>query len=337
MNHDIAFAKKRGTGFNLAIGEPYCLQSILAARLEIPRLAAREEDLQYPELGGHPELLEQLRARYPGMHVVVANGAKQALEAALHYYATSMPGGVALGAVYAKRPYWPSFETLARNQLLTFIRDEESLPNYHPEDVCRILTAPGNPCGWDYERAKHTQIWDAAYASPLYGWRWKEPFTWEVKVESASKMLGVSGLRVGWLVTENPQLAERAAMFVESTTSGVSNLSQRLVARMLSTDLSVSTETAAQVINMNHFTLQEGLYGLKIVERFAPEGLGMFAWFQIRVDAQPAFERALKKADVHMLRGSVFGQREPGWYRASLGLAPRDMANAVEALTRSFT
>lgn len=322
---DLALAKRsKNVEFNLAIGEPVLLQELLLGQDIVPKLT--QEDLQYPSLGGHPVLLRELQAMYPGKKMVVANGAKQALDAAISYYSQWR------AVVTTDGPCWPSFRTIANRCGMGFFNTPEHEAN--EADRIHIVTAPGNPIG-SSPYATKTDIWDAAYASPAYGWNEKDaPFKWEVKVESAAKLFGLSGLRVGWLVTENQAIADFAADFVELSTSGVSNPAQVAVAEMVQRlqrgDLDVAFHSVNLGIKKNYASLYAVLR--HYAEETTYDGLGMFEFFKIRPEHQERFEWALQVSDVLMLPGEVFLAHEPGWWRVSLGNNTDVTARAAQAL-----
>src|ERR1039457_3389810 len=69
--------------FNLAVGEPFFLHEHLRGFTEAAAVCG---PYLYPQSRGEPELLKELERRYQGMHVVVCNGAKQAISAAMAAY-----------------------------------------------------------------------------------------------------------------------------------------------------------------------------------------------------------------------------------------------------------
>jgi aspartate/methionine/tyrosine aminotransferase len=342
VNHDLAFAKTHVEGeYNLAIGEPIVLQQLLRASgaIQPPNIAV--SDLQYPALGGHPRLIDELTKLYPGQHAVVANGGKQALTAALYGFSETERSSkytTRRTRVYAQAPCWPSFETCAQAARMSYESRQEPL---HEPGVLRIITAPGNPSGWEWEDAEHADIWDAAYAQRTYGWWYEDgqaPFTYEVKVESASKMFGMSGLRVGWLVTRNEQLARHAAEYVESSTSGVSHVSQLIIADLLSARSMLKPEfDTARLMMLQNLRALRAVIEPHVVDTDYADLLGMFAWFQVAPEARERVRCGLVESRVRMLPGHLFGAHpNEGWYRCSLGSNPVQFLRAMEALKRAL-
>src|SRR5262249_10876159 len=145
-------------------------------------------------------------------------------------------------------------------------------------------------------------VWDAAYAHGVYGWKGIVP-DHEVAVWSASKLFGLSGLRVGWLVTKDEDFAKDAARYVEATTSGVSVLPQHRVAKVLwykreePDEFEQGYMKARQTLlaNAGLFNNLLGKY-VRSVEGTPNNGVGMFAYFVPHNG--PAFRVALNRANV---------------------------------------
>jgi hypothetical protein len=103
---DKALVRTHGDGrINLAVGEPFFLHAHLGALVEDYDEDAPHMPL-YPQYAGQPELLEILRRRHPDHHVVVTNGAKQAILAGL-FALRRRSGYSELGH---RVPHWPSSE-----------------------------------------------------------------------------------------------------------------------------------------------------------------------------------------------------------------------------------
>jgi aspartate/methionine/tyrosine aminotransferase len=342
MSFDLQMARGSADGeFNLAIGEPFFLQQIL---LPAVKLDEHPQPLTYPQVGGEDQLKEQLHRLYPQyQYVVVTNGCKQAIEAAFYAFRKVEMRD----RVFHHTPYWPSYPTLAANRGLQFNTVS------HREMTIFVATSPNNPDGTElpanplwkkyrYGIGPVWDLWDAAYAHPMYGYQGVPP-EHRVAVFSAAKLLGLSGLRVGWLCTNDQKLAEKAAYFVEITTSGVSVSSQVTVAAYLRafsdpnqmmklTDLGFEARAALMTngdlfySNIGH--LVSGTRGVPA------SGQGMFAWFKAR--NPEVFDRALKQAKVKVVTGDACGEKEPGWYRMSMGQMPEYTEQALRAVRSAY-
>lgn len=336
MNADHLFSKFSDCQYDLGLGEPVLLQQLLQVEPALFPVPTGPLNLRYPALGGHPKLVEQIEALYPGHHVVVANGARQALAALFWAYRWNSDDSNSRRSVSAAAPYYPGFRSLADGSKMSFTSQpfDTMIRDYY----VNVVTAPGNPHGdvWNDFGAK-VDVWDACYASPVYGWfDHNENFSWEVKVESSSKMFGTSGLRVGWLVTKNKKLADDAALYIERTTSGVCNASQLQVAYLLKNRdyVNEAFHVARGAMGQNYERLYNELGKYCMEFSLSPRrgGMGMFAWFQIEDQYQLKFDLAMQKSGVRFFPGHLFGEHRPGYFRASLGQDMLQTALAMEEL-----
>jgi len=328
---DMSLVRTHNHGYNLAIGEPFFLQRVMKPIYP----DAFTGHLRYPQFKGEPELLEELGYMYPGKYVVVTNGAKQALLAACHALKTNH------NVLVHQAPHWPTYPTIARLSGMEFqaLRNDYNYWGLDAPTPLRVLTAPNNPDGSCDYGTRQWDIWDAAYASPIYGWDNQVPHH-RISVWSMAKLFGPSGYRVGWLVTGDEDLANKAAQYVEQTTSGVAIPSQEFATKLLRAFRNLTPEnlrlvygTARGFLNQNTDQLCR-LRDLFAAERgFTSDGKGMFAWIEARDPS--AFETLMAKAQVLVVDGKHCGQA--GWYRISLGNLPEVTEKAVDAILKVYS
>lgn len=330
---DLVLARTDTPGsFNLAIGEPVVVQDAFAAAFtgESTWSATKPPwPVRYPALGGEKELVEELGMLYPNKNIVITNGAKQALVAAFLAF-KKLSGKV---GVSHDQPYWLSYPTLSAHAGLQFKKND----SYR---YIQCITAPNNPDGDQVEWGSDGtyDIWDAVYAHRMYGWNGQTPKV-SVIVDGASKMLGVTGYRVGWLVANDPAIASFASKYVEESTSGVATSSQYQVLHLLRLrrthhDLfegAVDKARQDMLTNGKTFIDLVGPY-CELVQGVPYNGSGMFSWFKVKGGVQGAasFERALQHAKVMAVPGNAFGVKEPGWFRMN-------MAHRCEYTERALT
>ena len=289
-------------GFNLAVGEPYFLHEVYGS-LYPQHFGGK---VTYPLLTGDPELVEMLRQRFGGQHVVITNGAKQALLAscyALQLQRDRDPDQqYDFLQVYHPAPFWPTYPTIADLSGLGFTSVGMS------KNSLNILTAPNNPNGSMEDQTRlQWDIWDAAYASRIYGWDYLVPFH-RISVWSGAKLYGPSGYRVGWLATSDKHLATLAAEYVEKTTSGVATPSQYFMKGLLKNLASLSPEEDARLHQKARKMLldtsnefMELRHHFKTVDGVPLHGAGMFAWVQAKDPDD--FKRLLGLAKVKVVSG----------------------------------
>ena len=318
-------------GFNLAVGEPYFLQAVYSGFY--PRYF--DGKLTYPLLRGDPELLEMLSRRTSGHHVVITNGAKQALLAACYALQIqrdkddSNPHDFL--QLHHPAPYWPTYPTIADLSGLGFTSRGPA------KNTLNVITGPNNPDGdLGIDRTTtHWDIWDAAYAHRIYGWDYIVPWH-KVSVWSAAKLFGPSGYRIGWLATPDPELAELAGQYVEKTTSGVANPSQAFLKQLMRNLDSVSPEEEGRMVmsardlllKTNEAFMRLSKHFLEI-KGFSDTRQGMFAW--VRAKNPNRFKELLGKAKVKVVGGTFCGGQDD-WFRVSLGVMPNVMHEAVRAI-----
>lgn len=347
MGHDHLLIREHDAkGFDLSVGEPVIVRDRLWRGFGIPGTKRIWEpgDHAYPRHGGEAETLRLLRQRHPLSLIVVTNGAKQAIAAAL--YAFKQMFEDKHDDTYApqlchEKPYWLSYPTLAEHAGMHF---GDKL--IFQEGFVNVVTTPNNPDGGQsFDGGERYDIWDAAYANELYGWNGVVPKA-RCTVWSAAKLFGLSGARIGWLTTQDPDIARLAAEYVEISTSGVSTLSQELLCEALLEEKTVSWRLGVgkvrEALRLNGEAFLELLSAH--CERYhgVPETLtGMFAWFRVRNPAW--FARALKKSGVKLVPGEAFGYHnsnikntDPEWYRMSMGQTPEYTRRALEALRAAF-
>jgi aspartate/methionine/tyrosine aminotransferase len=329
MSNDMLMLRGEAPGtFNLAVGEPVFLQYVY--NLTAPR-PLEHRKLRYPPFMGEAELIKTLKRYHGGMyqHIVVTNGAKQALLAAFYTYA-KLTGSI---VVSHRPPYWPSYPTLAKLSGMEFVT-RELLTSGQAFRTIHVNTTPNNPDG--SERLDSCDVWDAAYAHAVYGNAGSPNH--HVSVWSAAKMFGMSGIRVGWLATNDEGFAKKAAEYVEVTTSGVSTDAQArlnyVVESFVEVDLSNYYHLARQELITNGKTV------LRNTESFLDEAhgatvdnKGMFAW--VRARDPEKFDWALEQSNVKVIPGKACGD-DYGWYRINCGHTTWYTRDAMEALRKAL-
>jgi aspartate/methionine/tyrosine aminotransferase len=205
-----------------------------------------------------------------------------------------------------------------------------------------MLTSPNNPDGKEfpsdvmrlmYEHAKQDGVvfvHDAAYYTPIYVNNQNDMLSKyaDAQVFSFSKMYGLSGLRIGYLVVNDDRLYAPACEFVEGSTSGVSVPAQlaALEVEKFFIDnplLKLQFEdTCRDLMTKSRSHLQN--LKLDVLTLMNPDSKGMFAWLK----PGPNFNS--KASKVHMVDGAIFG--EPGMVRMNICLNEKIIKEAVERL-----
>lgn len=283
-------------------------------------------DYQSPE--GHEQLVALLEGRY-GKHVVVTCGAKQGLLAV--FYALKR-----LGQPYIdmRTPYWSQMPDAIRLGGLGMC-----LGNMPTGGSSYMIVSPNNPDGHvttgdeaieirkKCDRLGTFLVHDAAYHTPVYV-NGPTPKLTPTTIYSASKMYGLSGLRVGWVVTDDEHIKQHVMDYVETSTVGASLLSQRILTNIIKHEVlhPASEETfhwsARQLLDDNK-RLVRALSPDVLDTSIVPEH-GMFGWFKVGPKFDP------EAAMVSIPPGSAFGDSTR--VRINLAVEPALLRLAVERL-----
>jgi aspartate/methionine/tyrosine aminotransferase len=313
---------------DLSFGEPKVVMHALFRQLNRfgdPFKMPTIHDLpkwEYQPAAGKPDLISILEKKYDAK-VVICNGAKQALGAAM--YAFKRHG---CRNIYYDSPYYPANPGIAEAVNLTWA-DAESAESY-------LITSPNNPDGRNYSnldlvnwRYKGPMIHDAAYYTDIY--LPDDQITLplgHIQVFSMSKMYGLSGLRIGYAVVHNEVYYRDMVDYMEMTTAGVSTASQD-IARNIELFFRDNPSYYKEFCREARASIA---LARKELERLDPDVLelvpcqsnSMFGWFK----AGPALDN--KTAKVHILPGEIFGR--PGYMRMNIAHPPEVIREAVDRL-----
>jgi len=322
---------------DLAVGEARIVRDALFTTLDLYRSQNQlnidlysNNKCEYQQPTGYPPLVKFLENKYQAP-VVICNGAKNCLGAV--FYALNKLGKKKLGL---SSPYWCLLPPIIQAHNLEQVSDQSDYNAY-------LAVLPRNPDGYmiTAEQAKHLAYWhkdldipfilDEVYNSPIYFPKY-EGFgsLGDVQIYSISKGLGLSGLRVGIAVCNNPEFYHLIQEYIEMMTVGVSTISQSIVLELL-TDLE-QKETYDVFIQR----CQEGLIENKTIIKSirkdildVPEDIvdvpGMFLWSKcLRPDV-------FEKAKVNVADGKHFGGQD-GYIRMNLAVEKEVLIEVVKRL-----
>jgi aminotransferase len=145
-----------------------------------------------------------------------------------------------------------------------------------------------------------------------------------VELWSPSKVYGIAGWRIGFLVG-NEEIVGRVQTLIDHTTAGVWTGLQRGLEAALRGD-QASVAERRETYGRRRDVLVAALPGLA-----APEGT-FYAWW--RLPEGMTAERLLAEHRVAVAPGEGFGARGRGWARLSLAIPDEDVAEAADRLGR---
>lgn len=193
-----------------------------------------------------------------------------------------------------------------------------------------LTSSPNNPTGKvsSGEIFKGDVIWDAVYHTPAYmpRNRLKNKPDHNVIVGSFSKLLGLNGLRIGYVATNDPILATKIARASEVETLGVSNASLSMLNNVIDrVDVNLFSDDAGRMMddNREEMTKVEHLFGCQVPES------GMF--YFPKIDTKSI--EILKKANIKFIEGNLCG--DPQRIRLSLGQTRDITRKAIESILKA--
>ena len=318
--------------------------------------AAREATVPmhgYPPFSGLPSLREAIARRYEADHGVVLDPDREV---------AVVPGtktGIMLAALACAGdgdvvllpdpgyPDYPSGVALAGARAVPLPLDAAA--DFQPEfaaverehPALTVLNYPSNPCATcarestfpaavDYVAGRGGWLLhDLAYDRLAFGGHRAHsvlaaPGAREVAVElwSPSKVYGIAGWRIGFLVGAET-VVRRIQTLIDHMTAGVWSGLQRGLEAALSGD-QASVDERRAVYERRARLLTDAVPGLA-----APEGT-FYAWWRLP-DGLTA-ERLLTEHRVAVAPGEGFGAQGRGWARLSLAIPDDDVAEAAERL-----
>ena len=279
----------------------------------------------YQPASGKPDLVKILEDKYHEK-VVVCNGAKQALAAAL--FAFKKHG---INDIWFEQPYYPANPSIIESVGQTWAEIDRASGF--------LITSPNNPDGKNLSnveimnyRHRGFMIHDAAYYSGIYLPEDQIPIPLgHIQVYSMSKMYGLSGLRIGYAVCHDDRFYNDMVEYIETTTAGVSTASQD-IARNIELFFKNNPSFYEEFVKESRAAIRASREALNDLD---PEVLqlqpcnsnSMFAWCKIG----PRLDN--KAAKVHILPGELFGQ--PGMMRMNIAYPPEIIKEAVKRLNEN--
>jgi aspartate/methionine/tyrosine aminotransferase len=277
---------------------------------------------EYQPAAGSPDLVAILEEKY-GARVVVTNGAKQALDGAFTAFKNH-----GYTRMCWSSPFYPANPGLAQSAGLTWASrsDADGL----------LLTSPNNPDGANISNASLLAyacdtpvIHDAAYYTEIYMPDGELPIPLgKIQIYSASKMYGLSGLRIGYAVIHDETFYQDVVNFIEERTAGVSTASQdiirsiELMFKQHPSYYKAFMKEARAAIALSRKELNR--LDPRVLELMPCNSNSMFGWFK----AGPALDA--EAAKVYILSGELFGA--PGMMRMNIAHKPEVIRQAVDRL-----
>jgi len=322
---------------DLTVGEPHTIKKAMFESFDISQFKVFEQELgfwEYQKPNGYSPLVSYLEKKH-NAPVIITNGAKNGLAA--YFYACSKMG---LFNVGMKLPYWALIPPLAKefkcNPIFCEPESADSCDSY-------LLLAPNNPDGQCENSEKLVKIaelyrksgkifaHDAAYYTYSYlpqDYELKD--IGDVQIYSGSKMLGLSSIRVGYIVCKNKEMYSYMCSYMETFSVGVSSLSQKIFLEILKHfDSNLNAKFAFELACRNSIAKSREILSqvnpnvIAIPEEFSKTS-GMFGLVKL------LNKEALTSAKINVLDGSLFGM--DGYARLNLSFEENVWLDLIERL-----
>lgn len=322
---------------DVSVGEPHVVREKLFEVFDcsVYELPQTKNMYEYPPPQGYGPLVKLLEDKH-GAPVIITNGAKQALGAT--FYTLKKLGFLSIGM---KLPYWALIPPLAEVHGLEcrFQEPDLSLPFKPPY----LLLGPNNPDGQcaasselkdlahQYKDANVPFIHDAAYYTHTYlPTSYKLEQFGDVQIYSFSKSLGLSGLRLGYVVCPNIEFYNHIKYYMETMTVGCSIVSQMFLHDLLhrmhgypTLEQAFESRSAMALDESKNIIKQVSAEILEIDPNIGNIP-GMFGWFKVGPKAD------FLKSKVNFIDGALFGV--PGMVRMNLAFNKETMEEIVKRL-----
>ncbi len=353
--------KEKG-GINLAQGIPG-FQPPAELLQELKDLAEQSVH-QYPPGIGNFDLLNQLHWHYSQQFQVerdnflVLQGATEALTLTYIYLAKKLKGKF---AALSFDPAYESYSQLPRifgqpfvsyplNELNSF--DETELAKAIAESNVKVvfISSPGNPYGKTWSRDEvetlvemsHKQnfylIFDAVYKDLYFNTPPFIPLSNNSPnvfyANSFSKMLCITGWRVGYLYAHEEHIKELRAIHDYTGLCAPSILQQALANYLSRNDFGrVFVSSFREKVKQNFQTLSESLANLGF--HIPPINGGCFIWARLPSDYSDGFDFAqslYQKKGVATIPGEHFSKNFTNWLRFNISRPEEEIVKATELI-----
>ena len=289
-------------------------------------------DFDYPNHEGDVELVEITRSvikRQTNLeykHVFIVNGATGGCVIAMRAY--KQKGFDSCST--RKAPYYVRYPKMVESSGLRHTIQGQLYQD--PKTTVAMVDMPSNPLG-----LIETNIYpgtpvvlDGVYLNRVYMGIIPDlsGYKHEAMIGSYSKLLGINGIRLGWLATNDDLLAERFSELITSEYCGLSTASTDILKytlRDFNWDIFEATARFKLDCNRADWSRLERFFdGTPVLP------VGMFYYSSMDKKAQELFQ----KAGVSWTKGSAMGT-DDGFARFNIGASNENIANAVKAIIKA--
>lgn len=358
--------KKEGKPLiHLGGGEPVFPAPQAAVEAIVEKAQSRR--IKYTPSSGTPELkeavikytLENYGKKVAPENIIISAGAKQAL---FNFLLATVEEG---DEVIFPAPYWVSYPEMVKMAAATpvIVHPEQGSLQVSFEQIesavtdktkAILLNSPNNPSGLIFDAAFIKAVVQLAEQKNIFllmddiyhklvfdGKSCPNPYDYStngqnlVIANGVSKLYGLTGLRIGWAVSENKSLISAMGRMQAQSTSCNSDLSEAAAAAALSGDQSCIKELCS-LLQSNRNVLLAELAQIPHLKIHQPQGtFYSFADFSYyNPDSQALAQYLLEKALVAVVPGVAFGL--DGYLRISFCASQDSIVEGVRRIKQAL-
>lgn len=314
---------------DLGWGNPYFLLELLDSQVKnkIDIFYNKYKDIYYQSDGGEEKLLDkckEITEKYTNRkykHYLITNGATQAINTIMRTWSESR----AIAYCVTGKLGYPFYDGIINKNILW--RKKVDLSSHQTDlfDEMVLVDSPSNPLGEQYGSVIHTinnpnVVWDAVYHNPIYNAQMNLMPNHEVYINSFSKLLGMTGVRVGWIATDDTYDYERFKEDALYENATVAQPSQKLVLDTINNlDLDKFTTNGKNYLNNNREVADKlsSLLDTPVQEK------GMFYCFQVD-------QKMINLFDDCNISYMMFNYNGDKFLRLNIGQTTKLLAKAVK-------
>jgi len=307
-------------------GNPYFLLEILNG-MYTQKLSPHDiENMSYAPDRGIEKLIDLTRQtieQTTGIkyrHIIITNGATHALNTILRFNKKHYDTICTLPLGY---PYYPDMIQRAGYQHVYLEVFKPLLPVLGR--AFSLIDSPSNPLGIQTPQEagdEESTVWDAVYHNRIYTEDLKTYPKHKIMVGSYSKLLGLTGARVGWIATNHIFTAKLLEDWALKDNATVSVPSQNLIVDILEkTDLDTLTSRAKRYLDLNREEFQKIEY---LFDGQSVPKVGMF--YCVKID-QKIFN-ILHKCGINYVK------LEDNYIRLSLGQTHKVVKEGIRRILK---
>lgn len=317
---------------DLSVGHATCVrQAFLNGREDIV-FPLSDRTLSYGPHEGNPQLIEITRqvikrqVGYTYKHILLTNGATGGISLALRMYSQKGYNHI----ITKKPPYFSLYPEMIIRAGLNHICSGNPSNYFGP---VLLIDAPSNPLGDMLDINSHyptPRIHDAVYYNKVYTSGILQPIPCNVLVGSYSKLLGLNGLRTGWIATDDDGLYNRLKVLVTVEYAGLSTASEYVLLTLLRNRYEIFWEAfetrARNNLNDNRTEwsrLEKYFNGWKV----SPNGMFHYSLLD------SSCKKLLERSEITWTPGSQLGT-DDNFGRFNLGASCQDIRKAVKEVLK---